>query len=415
MAHDRAEEVAMLEKIYPRGHARLLPLTLLGPHADDFATWLVERAYPRVQIQRRLRRFPLVEDRLLGNGVADLTEVSAQDLLACGPGMARDDPYTSALVHSLVEYLSSKDLLRVPAPGRSESLVARYLTFMQQVRGCSASTRECHAATVRELLDTPGHEDDDGVLGGLDSAWIEAFVGRLGERLGRGSLQHAVGHIRAFLRYAASEGLAPVGLDERIDTPRLYRDEALPRALPWKTVRALLGAIDRTTALGRRDYAMFLLMATYGLRNCEVASLRLDDIDWRHGKLYIRRSKTRSTLVHPITDEVATGLVAYLRDGRPSWNRREVFLRGRLPIGGISSTAVTEAFQKWVQRSGLPVPYYGAHCLRHSLAIRLLRKGADLKTIGDLLGHRSIESTGVYLRLHTEDLRDVGLDLPVTP
>jgi integrase len=143
--------------------------------------------------------------------------------------------------------------------------------------------------------------------------------------------------------------------------------------------------------------------------------LRLDDIDWRQRRLQIHRSKTRATLVHPLRDEVATALVTYIRDGRPAWPLRQVFLRGRFPVGGISPTAVTEAFQKWVRRSALPVPHYGAHCLRHSLAIRLLRQGANLKTIGDVLGHRSIESTAVYLRLHIEDLRGVGLDVPVAP
>lgn len=405
----------MLEEIYPRGFKQLLPLPLLGPHARPFVEWLVERRHPRIYIQRRLGRFLLVEGRLKTRGFDRLADISTDDLLACGPSVARDDPNTSSVVRALATYFTALGLLRSLDLGRSEALVAAYISFMKRVRGSARSTTRGHAATARELLDVLDYDDNEYAIADLDSEKLESFVRRLGDRVGRGSLQHAVGHLRAFLRYLASEGLAPYGLDKQIDTPRLYRDEHLPKALPWDTVRALLGSIDTTTALGKRDYAMFMLMATYGLRNCEVASLLFDDIDWRHRKLHVRRSKTRSTLIHPLTDEVATAMVTYIRDARPSWPQRQVFLRGRAPSGGIGPTAVTEAFQKWVRRSGLSLPYYGAHCLRHSLAIRLLRQGANIKTIGDLLGHRSIESTGVYLRLHIEDLRDVGLDLPVTP
>jgi site-specific recombinase XerD len=157
---------------------------------------------------------------------------------------------------------------------------------------------------------------------------------------------------------------------------------------------------------------MFILISTYGLRTSEVAHLRLEDICWRAEQLRIARSKTCSRLTLPLTTEVGACLLDYLRHGRPQTIHRQVFLRVRAPAGPLRPTAVTEAFQGWVRRSGLPIPYQGPHCLRHSLAVHLLRRGAPLKTIGDLLGHRSIESTCVYLRLHVEDLRDVALDLP---
>jgi site-specific recombinase XerD len=218
--------------------------------------------------------------------------------------------------------------------------------------------------------------------------------------------------LRSFLRFLAGRGFVVTGLDGQIDTPRVYRGERLPRSLPWKVVRAFLGAIDRSTPMGQRDYAMFLLIATYGLRTCEVAALQLDDVHWRAAELRVPRPKTRSPLVLPLTKEVGAALVEYLRDARPHLLHREMFLRVRAPAGPLRPTAVTEAFQGWVRRSRLPITYQGPHCLRHSLAVHLLQEGAALKTIGDLLGHRGAESTCVYLRLHVEDLRDVALDLP---
>jgi site-specific recombinase XerD len=198
----------------------------------------------------------------------------------------------------------------------------------------------------------------------------------------------------------------------RIDTARVYRDEKLPRALPWETIRAFLRSIDRSTSMGRRDYAMFMLIVTYGLRACEVVSLKLDDIGWRSMQLRVSRPKVRSALVLPLTDEVAAAMLAYLQAGRPDLSHREVFLRERAPTGTLKPTAVTEAFQGRVRRSGLPILYQGPHCLRHSLAVHLLRQGTPLKVIGDLLGHRSAESTCVYLRLDVEDLREVAIELP---
>ncbi len=402
----------MLEKIYPRGHVRLLTLPLLGPHVWEFTDWLVAEGYPPLPIRLRLQRVPDVDELLQRSGAACLGEVGAEDLLALGPRNSQDDVYLSAVVRSLVRCFSAKGLLASPVATPGQELVDAYVTYLDRVRGLAGSTRSQHAATALELLEFVGFEGEPAPLRSLGACGIENFVQDIGGRLSRASLQHAVGQLRSFLRFLAGRGMVVTGLDALVDTPRLYRGERLPRSLPWEQVRALLAAIDRSTPMGKRDYAMFLLVATYGLRTCEVASLCLDDLRWRARQLHVARSKTRSFLVHPLTDEVGSALVDYLRHARPELPHRQVFLRVRAPAGPIRPTAVTEAFQGWVRRSGLPIPYQGPHCLRHSLAVHLLRQGAALKTIGDLLGHRSLESTCVYLRLHVEDLRDVALDLP---
>jgi integrase len=204
----------------------------------------------------------------------------------------------------------------------------------------------------------------------------------------------------------------PAGLDSQIDTPRLYRLEQLPRALPWETVSALLRSIDRTSAMGLRDYAMFLLIATYGLRISEVVAITVDDIHWRQSRLRIQQSKTSSPLELPLTAEVSTALVKHLKRTPPSPPYRRIFLRMRAPIGILKRTAVEDTFQAVVQKSGLRIPFQGPHCMRHSLATHLLKNGTPLKTIGDILGHRSAASTSAYLRLATGDLREVSLPVP---
>ena len=218
--------------------------------------------------------------------------------------------------------------------------------------------------------------------------------------------------VRGLLRFLSTDGRVPTGLDRQIDTPRLYRLEQLPRALPWDTVTTLLKSIDQKSAMGLRDYAMFLLIATYGLRASEVVALGLDDIRWRQGSLRVHQRKTSSPLELPLTNEVSAALVKHLQRTPPIAPYRSVFLRMRAPIGLLKPTAVTEAFQALVRRSGMEIPFNGPHCLRHSYAVQLLKNGTPLKTIGDILGHRTAESTSVYLRLATGDLREVSLPVP---
>ena len=357
-----------------------------------------------------------------------LTGVTHSRLWACAPTDSQQDPDLAVLVRQMARYCES-ELLLYPPPALTpiEQRVAAYRTYLEQVRGFAPSTLTHHGRTAGEFLAHIGYQTHPTRLATLDRQDLDSFLCAVGPRQSRASLQHVVAHLRAFLRFLASAGEVPTGLDTQIDTPRVYRGEQLPRALPWDTVQALLQSIDRASPMGRRDYAIFFLMATYGLRACEVVTLTIDDVEWRAGRLRIPQRKTRGSLWLPLTDEVGTALLDYLRHGRDALNvrrqrvpfrgvpprrYRELFLRCRTPIGVLKPTAVTEAFQAWSKRSGLAIPFQGPHCLRHSYALHLLRCGLPLKTIGDLLGHRTLESTCVYLRLAVDDLRDVALPLP---
>jgi len=402
----------MLAEIYPRCHTRFSSLPVLGPHFDGFVTWLRSQGYPRLPIRSRIRAARRLDGLLRRRGVRSPGDLTASELLAYAPKDSQKDIDLAAVVRSLVQYFEERHALAPAGSTPGQELLASYRLYLEGVRGIAARTVSHHAATTRELLVHLGHDRDPHRLRALDQRRIEDFLAVRGTRVGRESLQHEVAHLRSFLRFLAARGLAPAGLDARIDTPRVYRGERLPRALPWETVQAFLHSIDRSTPMGRRDYAMFLLVVTYGLRSCEVVSLTLEDIEWRAGRLRVPRPKVRSALVLPLTPDVGAAILAYLRDARPRVPFREVFLRARAPVGTLKPTALTEAFQGRVRHSGLPIRYQGPHCLRHSLAVHLLRQGMPLKAIGDLLGHRSAESTCVYLRLHVEDLRDVALDLP---
>jgi len=293
-------------------------------------------------------------------------------------------------------------------------LIDAYREYLDRVRGFSASTILRHGIVADDLLRFLAYEDDLRRLPQVQASDLEAYVVRASGRVGRITMQKVVAIMRSFLRFLAASGIVPVGLDRSLESPRHHRGERLVRALPWEDMASLLRAVDRSTVKGCRDYAMLLLIATYGLRRSEVAGLDIDDIRWRARVIRVRRPKVGSPMAVPLTDEVATALVAYLRRRTEETSERGLFLRVRAPRGRIQSTAVSDAFDHWAVRAGVSVPGLGGpHTLRHGVAMHLLRQGTPLKTIGDLLGHRSTESTGVYLRLQIEDLRDVALMLPI--
>jgi site-specific recombinase XerD len=403
----------MLVELYPRIHNRFSSLPLLGPYVDDFVGWLQEQGYPRLPIRLRIRETPRVDVRLRRRGVRRLKDLSRAQLLGLAPRDSQNDVYLAAVVRSLAQYFDAKGILAAAPVTSTQRLVRAYLAHLDQVRGFADQTVHHHASTVSEFLAFVRYDEDPGVVRRLQIHQIDAFLEKIATRICRESLQHTVAHLRSFLRFLVGRGEIAVGLERAIDTPRVYRGERLPRSLSWKTVQSFLGSIDRSTPMGRRDYAMFLLITTYGLRTSEVAALRLDGIEWRAGRLRVPRPKSKTPIVLPLTDEVGAAIVAYLRRDRPNLPYGQVFLRVRAPTGPLKATAVTEAFQGWTRRARLPIPYQGPHCLRHSLAVHLLRQGTSIKAIGDLLGHRSNEATCVYLRLHVDDLRDAALEVPM--
>jgi site-specific recombinase XerD len=328
--------------------------------------------------------------------------------------LSAQDPGVLTTIGALLRFFGERGTLSEPQLVRSfkDAIIADYATYLADVRGLVAPTVSGHRTTVARFLAGLGDDQLALRLSILSPYDIEAFVRAAGQHYGRDTLSHVVANLRCFLRFLGIRELAPAGLDRHVDSPRTYRRERPPRSLPWETVRALLQSIDRSGAKGVRDYAMLLLVATYGLRCCEIADLALNDIHWRQRRIQVPQRKTGSVLSLPLNDEVGTALECYLRQGRPASARREVFLRVRAPSGPLKPTAVSDAFEWWARKSNLEIPYKGAHCLRHSYAVNLLRRGTPLKTIGDILGHRLAESTCMYLGLALEDLRAVALPVP---
>jgi integrase/recombinase XerD len=402
----------MLVQLFPRMHRRYSSLRVLGPILGDFAGWLQDRGYPHVAVRRHLRAARRLEQRWLRRGLRSLSAMRRTDFHVCAPGHSQDDPDLAAVARVLKAYFEERGLLPGELTSDAPPALTGYQQYLTVLRGLASETIADHLTTVSEFLQFVADRRPAIGFRQLTPSELEAFVQQVAARVSRATLQHVVAHLRSFLRWLAAQGAAPKGLESQIDTPRVYRQEQLPRSLQWETVRALLGSIDRTSAVGRRDYAILLLIATYGLRSSEIVALTLDDFAWRQGELRVPRRKVDGVLTLPLTDDAGAAVLDYIRHGRPTLPTRVLFLRVRPPAGVLKPTAVTEVFQTRARRSGLAILFQGAHCLRHSLAVQLLREGVSLKAIGDVLGHRTVESTCMYLRLATEDLRDVPLSLP---
>jgi integrase/recombinase XerD len=403
----------MLTTLFPSTHTRYTSLPVLGMVLENLCSWLESRGYPTNAIIRRIQAAPFLDQCLRQRHVQSLSGCTAEQLRACFP---REDRWTPQIAYSLgrslLSYLEERGDL-ASTPTASERLIDSYRQDLERIRGFATSTVWRHADLASDFLRFLRHEDDPQRLARIQPIDLEGFIAEASARVGRITMQKVIAIVRSFLRFLFVSGRAPVGLDRCLESPRHYRGQHLARALPWNEVLSILRAIDHSTVKGRRDYAMLLLIATYGLRRGEVSSLRLDDIRWRARVISVPRPKIGAPLAVPLTDEVATALLAYLRDRAADSGTRQLFMRVRAPRGPILPSAVGDAFDFWAARAGVRMPGLGGpHVLRHGVAMNLLRHGTPLKTIGDLLGHRSVESTGIYLRLQIEDLRDVALPLP---
>jgi len=388
-------------------------LPVLGTVLENLCSWLESRGYPTNAITRRIQAAPFLDQCLRERHIQSLSGCTAEQLRACFP---REDRWTPQIAYSLgrslLSYLEERGDLAF-TPTASERLIDDYRQHLKRARGFATTTIWRHADVAGDFLNFLGYEDDPQRLARIQSADLEGFILEASSHLGRVAMQKVITIMRSFLKFLSAIGRASVGLDRYLEAPRHYRGQHLARAIPWNEALSILRAVDQSTVKGCRDYAMLLLIATYGLRPSEVSSLRLDDIQWRSRVISVPRPKIGTPLVVPLTDEVATALSAYLRARAADSDSRRLFLRVRAPRGPILSSGIGDAFDFWTARAGVRVPGLGGpYVLRHGLAMNLLRRGTPLKTIGDLLGHRSVESTGIYLRLQIEDLRDVALPLP---
>jgi integrase/recombinase XerD len=249
-------------------------------------------------------------------------------------------------------------------------------------------------------------------LTGLSVGDIDRYMDLRAPKLTRKSLKDVAERLRSLLRYLHRARRTAIDLSPHVIAPLLYAYEGVPSILERGQIAAVLESARKdTTPVGLRDHAILQLLATYGLRSSEVRNLRLDDIDWRAESIRVRHTKTRACSFLPLMEPVGEAVLAYLRSGRPETDAREIFIRTRAPYRKLGMLA--SAVRRRLRDAGVkPLGKSGPHIFRHARAVEMLRASVPQKVIGDLLGHRSTEATAPYLKLATEDLRAIALDVP---
>jgi integrase/recombinase XerD len=243
----------------------------------------------------------------------------------------------------------------------------------------------------------------------LSPALLASFVIDTAPKLARTGKRDLCGMIRVFLRFCHRQRVIADDLSHAVEMPQVFRLADIPRSITWDEVRRMLDAVDRRTSRGRRDYAILLMLVTYGLRAHEVAKLTIDDIDWKRERFQVPERKAGHWTAYPLANVVAEALIAYLRSGRPQTEDRHVFFRVLAPRTPISNAAISSTVALYLRKAGVKVHRAGAHTLRHTCVQRLIDAEFPLKTIGDYVGHRSPQSTEIYSKVAIAALRQVAM------
>lgn len=402
----------MLDQLFAPRWLRRYSESPVADWLTRFANWLILSGYARRPAQRHVHRLRKVLERSTPR--TPTAKFSTVELLAMFDAPAKQQSFYRSTQRAFQQFLATQDqVITEPSTHLHAALLEAYRQHLLIVRGLAPATIDQHISTIMQFLDEAGPPDVSLQL--LRPQDVEQFVLSEGRRVTRQTLQHIVARLRAFLRYCHDNGEIREKLDI-IDTAITYRYELPPRALPWSHVQHLLRSIDRSSKAGWRDFAILHLMAHYGLRPSEIVTLTLDSIDWEAKTLCVNQCKSLSLLIIPLSGQTLRMLKRYLHWGRTGSNiHPELFLRARTPAGPLKHTAISDIYRKRTRVSGLDLQGTSSYCLRHSFAMRLLNQGVGIKAIGDLLGHRTLESTCVYLRLNIGALREVALPVPTLP
>lgn len=291
-----------------------------------------------------------------------------------------------------------------------ESVVPAYLAFVRQHRGVRATrTPEVYLLQFFLFLDA----ERVTAIADLQPKHYREFLGGCAAKMSKGTVAGVASVLRGLARFLCLMGHTTEDHAKTIEAPRVYRQHKPARTLAVQDVDRLLDAIDRSDATGKRDYAMLLLGARYGLRPSDIRGLRLDDVHWRAGHIAIVQAKTGTRLELPLLPDVEAALIDYIREGRPEHNGREIFLRHTPPYEPLgTSNNLWQVMERGLRGAGLDLvgPGRGMRTLRHTAATQMMRHGVQWETIAGILGHVSSETTRRYAHVDLDSLRTVALE-----
>jgi site-specific recombinase XerD len=342
----------------------------------------------------------------------ELDEAAVERFLQRDPGMRRSgEPAPLRRFLAMLREIGVT-VAKVPEPSNGQQrFINEYRRYLLQERGLAETSLLNYVPFAEQLLSNRfGQADMD--LSELKATDVTKLMQGRAHQLSPGQAKLLVTALRSFLRYLRYQGEISVDLAGCVPPVAVWSLSTVPKFLPAGTVQRVLDRCERDTADGKRNYAVLLLLARLGLRACEIVALSLDDIDWDDGRLTIRCKGGRWAQL-PMPADVGEAIAIYLRSGRPRCVCRHVFLRHRAPIRGFAnSSTVSTIVMRALVLAGIDSVRKGAHLFRHTLATDLLRQGASLDEIGELLRHRSPNTTALYAKVDLNSLRTLALPWP---
>ncbi|GAG09983.1 unnamed protein product, partial [marine sediment metagenome] len=266
-----------------------------------------------------------------------------------------------------------------------------YLKWMRHYQHASEGTLEVRCHSITQFLKWLGPDAIPEGLSKLSSDRIEDFFISYARSMGRSARRSMQSALRTFFRFCFYQGYIEQSLEYAVPTLRTYKLATVPRGLTDTQAQQVLRCINRNSHVGRRDYAIVLLLYTYGVRGGQVRALRLEDIDWKQNQILFKALKHGKDSLLPLLPEVGESLLDYLQNSRPSCSYPHVFLTCRAPYHPLPNpNSLSAIVGRYIQTAGIEIPSKGAHAFRHCFATRMLHKGHSLKAIADVLGHRHL-------------------------
>lgn len=396
----------------------------LGDPIESYVAWLTEQGYAprnvfkRVPILRRFAQFSWSHGARSVQDLPALVEPFVSQQIAerdNGRSVERTRVYRNE-IRGPVEQMLSVILPEFVGRGRPARVIAEpfvaqapgFFAYLRNERGLRKATLEQYRDWLRRLeayLDRVGV----GTLSELSPAVLSAFATSAFEGLSKNTISGFCSTLRVFLGYLHREAITARDLTAVIEAPQNRRASNIPRSITWDEVRRMLESIERRTAVGKRDYAILLLLVTYGLRAREVAALTLDDIDWERERLLVPERKAGHCTAYPLSAVVGEALLDYLKYVRPETGERQVFFRTLAPQTPLTYIGVGNRASHYLRKAGIRVSRPGSHTLRHTCVQRLIDAEFPLNTIGQYVGHRSPRSTEIYSKVAVETLREIAL------
>ncbi len=299
-----------------------------------------------------------------------------------------------------------------PADRPSTWVLDEWLAFLRQHRGLEPTTVARYRRYVEPFLQDLGEDAMPGRFADVPPRRVRDYLQRRTPRFGRITRRHLVMALRRFLRFAFDRGYLRQDVARTITGVPSFTLNGLPRGPQWEDLPRLLLSANRSTKRGRRAFAILVMLMTYGVRAGQLTRLRLDDVDWREGRLTFPAAKRGRPITVPLTSAVGDALVQYLRHGRPTSAARQLFLSLRPPFRPFVTDSVSHIVARAFRVADVVSPHRGSHAIRHAWVTRAVAQGQSLKTVADLLGHRSLDATRIYAKVDLAQLRAVGLSWP---